>query len=152
MPEKKVHVAPWECVYPKENEGVCLPGRPPKSDREYFEIMCLCVLQAGLSWRAIRKNWERLKRAYFGFDYEVLAEKEPKELMERPGAIRYARKNEAIVHNARVFKRIVEEYGSFSAYLAKFKSEKEAVKELAKIFKHLGEYSAEYFLHSVGYV
>ena len=69
----KVHKAPWECVYAKEDKSECLPGEEPKSDGEYFEILCLCVLQAGLNWGAIRRNWQKYRRAFFNFEIDELA-------------------------------------------------------------------------------
>ena len=44
------HRAPWECAFPKEGRSRCLPGKKPRTDREYFEVLSLCILQAGLSW------------------------------------------------------------------------------------------------------
>lgn len=43
----------------KEEKSKCRWGIPPKSDQQYFEILCLCVLQAGLSWGMVRKNWRK---------------------------------------------------------------------------------------------
>jgi 3-methyladenine DNA glycosylase Tag len=44
----KEHKALWECTFAKEEKSKCKPRDEPKSDQEYFEILCLCVLQAGL--------------------------------------------------------------------------------------------------------
>jgi hypothetical protein len=51
------------------------------------------------------------------------------------------------------FKLIKKECGSFNKYLQSLKPlrDKEAIKRLADEFHHFGEYSSEYFLHSVGY-
>lgn len=149
----KVHRAPWECVYAKEDKSVCMPGEEPKSDNEYFEILCLCVLQAGLNWGAIRRNWQKYKRAFLNFDFEKLAEAKVEDLMRRPGVVRNRRKIEALIYNAMEFRKIRAEYGSFRAFLESFKKlgEEKACNFIAEKFRHVGIYTAEYFLHSVGF-
>jgi hypothetical protein len=47
------HTAPWECMYAKEDKSKCKPGKKPKFDKEYFEILCLCILQSGLIYSGI---------------------------------------------------------------------------------------------------
>ena len=149
----KAHRAPWGCVYAKEDKSECKPGEVPTSDREYFEILCLCVLQAGLNWRAVRRNWQKYKKAFFGFDIDKLAKAQAERLVERPNVIKNRRKVEAIIYNAREFQKIREEYGSFRNFLASLRQleDEELFKLLAKKFRHMGIYTAEYFLHSVGY-
>jgi len=58
------HKAPWECTYAKEDKSKCKPGIPPKSDQEYFEILSLCVLQAGLGWKMVRKTGQNLSMGF----------------------------------------------------------------------------------------
>ncbi|MEM3666346.1 MAG: DNA-3-methyladenine glycosylase I [Candidatus Bathyarchaeia archaeon] len=147
------HRAPWECIYPKEDKSICKPGMKPKSDIECFEILCLCILQAGLSWGAIRKNWEKYRLGFYGFDFNVLANKRLEELLKRPGVIKNKKKIEAIIYNAEKFQRIRRDYGSFSNFLESLRrlKDEEALKALMKQFKHVGAYTAEYYLHCVGY-
>ena len=149
----KVHRAPWECIYAKEDKSECKPGEEPKSDQEYFEILCLCVLQAGLNWGTIRRNWQRYRNAFFGFDINKLAKAQTEKLIKKPNVIKNRKKVEAIIHNAKEFQKIKEEYGSFRNFLESFRELKneELFKLLAKRFRHVGIYTAEYFLHSVGY-
>ncbi len=45
---RMTHRAPWECTFAKEQGSRCLPGKIPRTDNEYFEILSLCILQAGL--------------------------------------------------------------------------------------------------------
>jgi 3-methyladenine DNA glycosylase Tag len=52
----KEHRAPWECTYAKEDKNKCKPGKQPKSDKEYFEVLCLCILQAGLRVVQVRSG------------------------------------------------------------------------------------------------
>jgi hypothetical protein len=57
------HRAPWECTFAKEQRSRCLPGKKPRMDREYFEILSLCILQAGLGWASVRRSWPRYRTA-----------------------------------------------------------------------------------------
>lgn len=147
------HSAPWECVFAKEQEGVCRPGAAPASDQEYFEILCLCILQAGLNWGSIRKHWPKYKEGFLGFDLKRLSRASTEEVLESPGVIRNRRKVAAVVENAGEFQRIAREFGSFSGYLAGFAGlpEPERVKALTKRFRQVGPETADYFLHAVGF-
>jgi DNA-3-methyladenine glycosylase I len=147
------HQAPWQCIYRKEEKNDCNPGKRPRSDQKYFEILCLCLLQAGLNWGSIRKYWQKYKEGFYGFDIQRLSKAQPEKLLKNPCVIKNQEKVESVVHNAREFEKIRREYGSFSNFLKSLKNlEGEASpKALSKKFKHIGPYSAEYFLHSVGY-
>jgi 3-methyladenine DNA glycosylase Tag len=149
----KEHRAPWECTYAKEDKSKCKPGKKPKSEQEYFEILCLCILQAGLSWGIVRKNWKKYRRGFYNFNINKLAKISPKELMKKPDVIKNLRKIEGIIYNAKEFQKIKEEYGSFSNFLKSLKQmkDKEIFRLLMKRFRHVGEYTAEFYLHCVGY-
>jgi DNA-3-methyladenine glycosylase I len=140
-------------VLSKEEEGECRAGGRPVSDQQYFEIMCLCLIQAGLNWASIRKHWPKYREGFLGFRVEELARADADELMERPGVIKNRRKVEAVVYNAREFETIAAEYGSFAAFLSTLGplTEAERVKALAKRFKQIGPEAADYFLHAVGF-
>ena len=144
------HRAPWECTFAREEKSRCQPGIPPKTDQEYFEILALCTLQAGLGWGTIRKNWQKYKLGFCNFSIPELSGKTVGELLGEPGAIKNRRKVEAIINNAREFQKIKQEHRSFSNYLNSLDN-KEAIKTIARKFDHTGEYAAEYYLHSVGY-
>jgi DNA-3-methyladenine glycosylase I len=149
---KNEHRAPWECVLAKEEEGECRRGEAPASDRDYFEILCLCLLQAGLNWGSIRKHWPRYREGFLGFDVERLAEADADDLLGRPGVIKNRRKVEAVIHNAREFRAIAREHGSFSKYLESLAplAEREKLAALAKRVKSVGPETADYYAHSVG--
>ena len=115
------HEAPWECIYRKEDRSVCKPGKRPRSDQKYFEILCLCLLQAGLSWGSIRKHWQKYKEGFYGFDIRQLSGAQTKELFKDPRVIKNRKKSEAIIYNPREFEKIKREYGSFSNFLKSFK-------------------------------
>jgi len=153
MKNRREHRAPWECTFAKEDKSKCKPGIPPKSDQEYFEILCLCILQAGLGWGMVRENWAKFGRGFYRFNIQRLAKTKGEGLLERDGVIKNRMKIEAIIKNAKEFQKIKGEEGSFSNFLKSLKGmeEKEAIKMLTQRFAHLGKYSAEYYLHSVGY-
>jgi len=144
------HRAPWECTFAKEEPSRCLPGKRPRTDHEYFEVLSLCILQAGLSWASVRSSWPRYRRAFFNFEVAKLAHAAPAALLRRQGALRNPKKVAALVANAREFERIREEHGTFGRYLRTVKSEKDACAILQERFRHVGPYTAEFYLHCVG--
>ena len=149
----RAHDAPWDCVLSKEEDGECRAGKRPASDQQHFEILCLCMIQAGLNWASIRKHWPKYREGFLGFRVEELARADVDALLARPGVIKNRRKVEAVVHNAREFEAIAAERGSFAAYLETLKAlpEPDRPKALIKRFKQVGPESADYFLHSVGF-
>jgi DNA-3-methyladenine glycosylase I len=144
------HRAPWECTFAKEHESRCLPGKTPRTDNEYFEILCLCVLQAGLSWAGVRRSWPRYRSAFHDFDIAKLAHAAPARLLRRPGALRNPKKVAALVANAQEFEGLRAEHGTFARYLRAIKSDQDASKFLQTRFRHVGPYTAEFYLHCIG--
>lgn len=149
----KEHKAPWECTYAKESNSKCRHGDVLKTDQEYFEILCLCILQAGLNWDVIRKNWQKYKKGFCNFDINKLAKMQTINLMNNPDIIRNPKKILGIIHNAKEFQKIKKDYGSFSKFLKSLKTmeDKDVFKLLIKRFKHVGDYTVEFYLHCVGY-
>jgi DNA-3-methyladenine glycosylase I len=147
------HQAPWGCIYAKEDKSICKPGKSPRSDQKYFEILCLCLLQAGLSWGSIRKHWQKYREGFFGFDIHRLSKARTRVLLKDPHVIKNRNKVEAIIYNAREFAKTRRKFGSFSKFLKSLREleDQELLKLLTKRFKYIGSYTAEYFLHSVGY-
>ena len=95
-------------------------GRPTHDDRELFELLVLEGAQAGLSWLTILKKRKAYREAFDGFDpIKVALYDEAKigELMANEGIVRNRRKIEAAVTNAKLFLDVVEEFGSFDAFL-----------------------------------
>ena len=109
----KQHQAPWGCIYRKEEKNNCKPGKRPRADQKYFEILCLCLLQAGLNWGSIRKHWQRYKEGFYGFDILRLSRAKAKELLEDPRVIRNSKKIEAIIREEKLdaVKAALESYG-----------------------------------------
>jgi DNA-3-methyladenine glycosylase I len=98
-------------------------GRPLHDDQKLFEFLILEGMQAGLSWMTILKKREAFRQAYENFDVSKVAafdQKKVDELMSNAGIIRNRQKIEASIINAKLFLKIVEEFGSFDHYIWKF--------------------------------
>ncbi len=98
-------------------------GDPLYDDRKQFEFLCLEVMQCGLSWMTVLRKRAAMRKAFNGFDPEKIAgygEEKISELMNTPGIIRSRKKIEAIIHNARRFREVQAQEGSFSSYLWSF--------------------------------
>lgn len=98
-------------------------GKPNFDEGYLFEMLILEAFQAGLSWEIVLNKREAFRKAYDGFDLEkILSYDEAKidELLNNPDIIRNKLKIRASITNAKVFKQIEEEFGSFYAYLKGF--------------------------------
>ena len=95
-------------------------GVPECDDRALYELLTLEGAQAGLSWSTILKKREGYRRAFAGFDPEVVARfdgRKVEALLQDAGIVRNRLKVESAVENARRVLEIQEELGSFSAFL-----------------------------------
>ena len=95
-------------------------GIPVHDDHRLFELLILECFQAGLSWECVLNKREAFRRAFDGFNLQAVCaygEEKLTALQNDPGIIRNRRKIRAAVDNARVFRDIQQEFGSFSAYL-----------------------------------
>ncbi|WP_070088148.1 DNA-3-methyladenine glycosylase I [Merdimonas faecis] len=95
-------------------------GVPVYEDQKLFEMLVLESFQAGLSWECVLNKQEAFRKAFDGFDLEIVCgygKEKMEELKRNSGIIRNGRKIQAAVENARIFRKIQEEYGSFSNYL-----------------------------------
>ena len=100
----------------------------PNFDDQYlYEMLILESFQAGLSWECVLNKRDNFRKAYDNFDIEkVMAYDEEKmdELLNNAGLIRNKRKVSASIHNSRIFKNIVNDFGSFYNYLKTFTNDK----------------------------
>lgn len=98
-------------------------GVPQYEDGTLFEFLILELFQAGLSWETILNKRAYFRRAFDGFDPEIIknygAEK-IEALMKDASIVRNRRKIEAVIQNAGVFLAIQKEWGSFSNYIWHF--------------------------------
>ena len=97
-------------------------GVPLRDGRALFEALSLEGFQAGLSWITILRKREAFRKAFQGFDPDIIAEwgtAETLRLVADPGIIRHRGKIEATIGNARAWQRIEGEQG-FARYLWDF--------------------------------
>lgn len=93
------------------------------NDNYLFEMLILESFQAGLSWECVLNKRESFREAYDNFDlFKVClyTDKKIDELMDNKNIIRNRLKIKASINNAKIFKNIISEYGSFNNYLRKF--------------------------------
>ena len=103
------------CRYHDEEWGI-----PVHEDKKLFEMLILEGAQAGLSWITILRKRENYRRAFDGFDIDkILTYDECKvaSLMQDTGIVRNRLKIQSVITNARAFRAVQEEYGSFDRYL-----------------------------------
>ena len=105
-----------------------------------------------MNWGIVRKNWRKYRKGFYNFKIDRLARVQSKELMKQPNAIRNFKKIKGIICNAKEFQKIKKEHCSFSNFLKSLKQveDKEVSKSLMRRFRHVGEYTAEYYLHCIG--
>jgi DNA-3-methyladenine glycosylase I len=95
-------------------------GVPVHDDRTLFEFITLEGAQAGLSWETILKKRDAYRRAFAGFDPAAVARFTParvERLLRDPGIVRNRLKVESTIDNARAFRAVQKEFGSFDAYV-----------------------------------
>lgn len=93
-------------------------------DEHYlFEMLILESFQAGLSWECVLNKREAFRKAYDHFDLDKIClynTKKQEELRNNPGIVRNKLKIKASIENAKIFKSIQQEFGSFQNYLRTF--------------------------------
>lgn len=96
-------------------------------DPYLYEMLILESFQAGLSWECVLNKRESFKEAYDYFDINKVInydENKINELLNNKKIIRNKLKIKASINNSKIFKSIVEEYGSFYHYLKLFSKDK----------------------------
>jgi len=98
-------------------------GRQVTDDVRLFEKLCLEGFQAGLSWLTILRKRENFRAAFAGFDFHRVArftEADVDHLMQNSGIVRHRGKILSTLNNARRVPDLLNEFGSFHAYLRPF--------------------------------
>ena len=117
-------------------------GKPVYDDRTHFEFLVLESAQSGLSWITILKKRENYRVEYDNFNPDIVAlydEEKILKMLENPGIIRYRKKIESSISNAKEFLKIQKEFGSFNEYIWSF-TEKKIIKNS---WKNLSEVPAK---------
>lgn len=116
-------------------------GKRNLDERYLLEMLILESFQAGLSWECVLNKRENFRKVFDDFDIEKIVsydEEKMRKLGEDKGIIRNRRKIRAAVDNAKIFRKIGEEYGSFSRYLMSICG-KETVYETGKTRSELSD-------------
>ena len=95
-------------------------------DKYLFEMLTLESFQAGLSWECILNKRNDFRSAYDGFDLEKVCgygEEKIADLLANPKIVRNRLKIKASISNARIFRVVCLEYGSFFNFIRKFLDE-----------------------------
>lgn len=91
--------------------------------KDFFKLMVLEGMQAGLSWATILRKRENFRIAFKEFDPRVVArftDADVERLLKDPGIIRNRLKVEAAIQNAKAFLAVQNEFGTFDRYMWQF--------------------------------
>jgi DNA-3-methyladenine glycosylase I len=155
MAETYCDVAPghqWHGPYHEREYGF-----PLEDDSALFERLMLEINQAGLSWLTILKKREAFRRAYDGFDPEIVAaygKRDRARLLKDPRIIRNRLKIDAAISNAQQILELRKTHGSFAGWLATHhpRSRDEWIKLFKQTFRFTGGEIVGEFLMSIGYL
>ena len=95
-------------------------GVPVYDDRKQFEFLMMEVMQCGLNWNMMLQKRDVFRKCFDGFDFDKVAaytETDVERIFNTEGMIRSERKINAVIHNAKCFHAVREEFGSFSEYI-----------------------------------
>lgn len=98
-------------------------GVPVHDDKVLFEFLILEGAQAGLSWETVLRKREAYRAAFADFDPERVArftDADVERLLQNPGLIRNRLKIAGAVKNAKAFREVQREFGSFDRYAWQF--------------------------------
>jgi DNA-3-methyladenine glycosylase I len=110
-------------------------GVPQRDARRLWEGLILEGFQAGLSWITILRKREGFRRAFAGFDPQVIAgwgEAQVLHLLADPGIVRHRGKIEATIANARAFLEIEAAQG-FSPFVWGFVADRPIQTDLRRM-------------------
>jgi DNA-3-methyladenine glycosylase I len=114
---------PWASTEPNITYHDHEWGVPVHDDRLLFEFLILEGAQAGLSWSTILKKRDNYRKAFHGFRPEKIARygaRDVRRLLGDAGIVRNRLKIAATIENAKIFRAVRKEFGTFDAYLWKF--------------------------------
>ena len=102
-------------------------GVPLHKDQGQFEYLMMEVMQCGLNWNMVINKREIFRKCFDNFNYDKIASydlKDIERILKTEGMIKSRSKVEAIINNAKCFKKIRKEFGSFAQYLWAYSSNK----------------------------
>lgn len=115
--------------------------KPNFNEKYLFEMLILESFQAGLSWECILNKRADFEKAYDNFDIDKICNYDSKkinELLLSEKIVRNKLKINASIINAKIFKNIQTEYGTFHNYLKQFTKD-ETIYEVNKTTSELSD-------------
>lgn len=106
-------------------------GKAEYDEQALFKWLSLEIFHIGLSWQLVLSKYDAFMEAFDNFDYKFVSEYDEQkieELLNNENIIRYRRKIEATINNAKQFMKIQEEFGQFSDYIWSFTEGKQIVR------------------------
>ena len=126
-----------------------------ESDDRYFSLMTRRIFRAGLKHDMVDAKWPAFEEAFSGFDpraVRAMNDEDLDRLMSDKRLIRHGGKMTACLRNAAALCDLIEESGSFGAYLAAWPGSDIVGlwHDLARRFTQLGGNSGPMFLRMAG--
>jgi DNA-3-methyladenine glycosylase I len=120
-------------------------GRPIHGENELFERLTLEAFQSGLSWLTILRKRENFRRAFDGFEIEMVADygaKDVARLLSDAGIVRNRRKIEAAINNAKAARELHADGESLDGLIWDF-APNPATRSVPRTFADLASTTAE---------
>ncbi|XP_058772219.1 uncharacterized protein LOC131646073 [Vicia villosa] len=108
-------------------------GVPAYDDKKLFELLAMAGLLIDYNWTEILKRKEVLRQVFAGFDPNIVAKMEEKEIMEmalNKELLLADSRVKCIIDNAKCIIKIIREYGSFSSYIWSYVNHKPVINRL----------------------
>jgi DNA-3-methyladenine glycosylase I len=111
-------------------------GVPVHDDRTIFEFLTLEAAQAGLNWYTVLRKRDGYRKAFAGFNPQIVArygKREIKSLLNNPNIIRNELKILSAINNAQCLLEVQVEFGSFDTYIWRFVDDKPITHKLRQL-------------------
>lgn len=111
------------------------------NEQYLYEMLILESFQAGISWECVLNKRENFRKAYDNFDIDKICQyndKKINELLQNKEIIRNRLKIKASIENSKIFKNIVNDFGTFHNYLRNFTND-EVIFETDKTTNNLSD-------------
>ena len=98
-------------------------GIPERDDQKLFEMLLLEGFQAGLSWITILRKRNGFRKAFDGFDPEIIAsydQQKVESLLQDEGIVRHRGKIEGAIQSAKTALDLMDQPGGFSRFVWQF--------------------------------
>ncbi len=127
------------------------------TDADYFGTLISVIFYSGFKADIVNKKMGAIRKHFS--DYRTVADygrDKVNEIASDPQMIRHKGKIQASVDNARAFKAVVDQYGSFQKYVdsfspkVSFENLKRLRQDLKRRFRYLGKITTYHFLTDIG--